>query len=419
MPKNLKFTSAEWQKINNYLSNQLQTESEPFGLPSKREKSVVMGTFNIRELGTVDKRSHEAWEFLTLIAKQFDLLAIQEVQDDLAGIRELRKRLGDEWGLVVSDTTGKTPGRRGSAERLAFLFNWKRVRRTELASDISYDRTTVVDTLFENRSAFSATWQAHQQKLEEWEAENAVRVAQGKKKKSKPVITLPTFLTFIRQPHCASFEVIPIESSTDKPYEFLVVNAHLLYGKNEEERRWEFDALIEWLALRAKSKKTTYYENILMMGDCNLEFKDANTTRQEIETWLKTLNKSKLKSKKAAKANFPLIDPHPNPNRNPLRTNARQDQTYDQIALFTHDPRLPTYEANETAGTTPDAYDYGVFKFTDLFAAALFDAVADPDNGKGALETLSQKKQKWIISRTEWDISDHMPAWFRLPIPGA
>lgn len=179
------------------------------------------------------------------------------------------------------------------------------------------------------------------------------------------------------------------------------------------------EALIEWLALRAKSRESTYYDNILMIGDCNLKFEDLEETRKEMDEWLKTLNSTKLKSKKAAKANFPLLDPHPDPKRNPLRTNARQDQTYDQIAIFAHDKRLPDYRQNKSAGATPDCYDYGIFKFTDLFASALFDVQGFEESGKSPFEMLSKADQKWIIARTEWDISDHMSAWFRFPVPGA
>ena len=200
---------------------------------------------------------------------------------------------------------------------------------------------------------------------------------------------------------------MPIEGTNEEPYEFLVVNAHLLYGVNKEERLWEFIALIEWLTLRSKSRKRTYYENMLLMGDCNLEFENIKATREKVDKWLKNLNEKKLKHYTAARANFPLLSPHP--KHGILRSNVRQDQTYDQIAIFAHDDRLPTSDANNNAGTVPDQYDYGVFKFTDLFAQALFS------NEFGAL---SVDKQKWIIDRTEWDISDHMPVWFRLPIPG-
>lgn len=400
-----KFTEAEWKQI----ANLAKTSAEDYGLPQRRHKSVVIGTFNIRKLGKVTGRSTQAWDFLAMVCERFDLLAVQEVMFDLGGTLELLKRMvGTDLGLVVSDATGVFPGDRGNPERLVFLFKWTRIRRTELASDITYDRTKVVQTLFENRVAFSDAFKQHDQDIKDWKKKARKAKQEGRKKPDKPLIKLPTFLTFIRQPHCASFEVTGYNGA--KPYEFLVVNAHLLYGVNAYERKLEFDALIEWLTLRAKQRKRLYYENILMMGDCNLEFKDAGIKRTEIDAQMKLLNETKLKSKRAAKVNFPLLDPHPNPKRNPLRTNARQDQTYDQIAIFAHDNRLPTYKANKQAGTMPDGYDYGVFKFMDLFAKAL--------HGR-KFRALTKHQRDTITEKVEHDVSDHMPAWIRLPIPGA
>ena len=80
-----KYTAAEWETINQTLETRLNLEAEPFGLPERREKSVVLGTFNIRKLGPVESRSEQAWQFLTRVCRHFDLLAVQEVQDELAG----------------------------------------------------------------------------------------------------------------------------------------------------------------------------------------------------------------------------------------------------------------------------------------------------------------------------------------------
>lgn len=188
----------------------------------------------------------------------------------------------------------------------------------------------------------------------------------------------------------------------------LVVNAHLLYGTNKDERRWEFDALIEWLLLRAKQRSRTYYDNILMMGDCNLEFDDGAITRQEMDAELKALNKRKLRSKKAATVNFPLLTTHP--TEGDLLTNYRLNQTYDQIAMFGFDDQLPTPEANKKAGATPDGYDYGVFNFAQLFSQAL--------HGK-TFDSLTKTQRERLVKKGEFDVSDHMPAWIRLAIPGA
>jgi endonuclease/exonuclease/phosphatase family metal-dependent hydrolase len=398
-----KFTKSEWASINRLFS----TSSGDFGLPQRRDKSVVLGTFNIRELGKVKNRSTQAWDFIAETCERFDLLAVQEVADNLEGIAHIKGKLGQDFGLVMSDVTGVFPGDRGNPERLAFLFNWRRIGRSELASDITYDRSKIINTLFKKRATLQEAWELHLQKLGAWEEKKKIAKATGKKKPGKPAVALPIFLTFIRQPHCASFRVMG-RSGVD-PIDLLVVNAHLLYGINKKERLWEFEALIDWLTLRAKQRQRMYHQNILMMGDCNLEFEDLDIKRQEIDARLKKLNETKLKSKKAAKVNFPLLTKHP--TRGELKTSARKEETYDQIAIFAHDERLPTYEANKNAGKSgDDGYDYGVFDFANLFAEALYDR---------AFNQLTSPKQDYIFQRAKQEISDHMPVWIRLPVPGA
>ncbi len=403
-----KLTTAEWRKINDLLDSMTDAEAEErFGLPEHRERSVVLGSFNIRKLGKVSNRRAVAWDFLALICERFDLLAVQEVMDDLQGIRELMNRmLGTDFGLVISDATGVFPGERGNPERLAFVFRWTRVRRTELASDITYDRSQVVKTLFEKREAFDAAWKVHEDDLEKWREKVRQAKAAGKKKPDRPKPELPEFLTFIRQPHCASFEVLGHDD--EDPYEFLIVNAHLLFGTSADERRMEFDALIEWLARRSKQSQRIYHKNLLLMGDCNLMFETTGIIRDQIDADLKLLNKTVLKSKRAAKVNFPLLTPHP--TRGELKTTARMTETYDQIAIFAHDDRLPTHEDNHEAGDFLDAYDYGVFNFINLFSEALFGQ---------AYEALSESRKKTLVEKVEHEVSDHMPVWIRLQIPGA
>lgn len=396
------FTLQEWTRIHNRFDNEA---SSNFSLPIKENNSVVIGTFNIRELGKLGNRPDQAWGLLKKICLSFDLLAIQEVADDLSGLIHLKSLLTADYGLVVSDVTGTFPGDSGNSERMAFLFNWNRIRRTELASDITYDRSKVVETLFENRDLFNIAWEEYLIELGKYEEKCRIAEIEGKRKPSKPKPELPVFLTFIRQPHCASFEIVP--KPGNQPIGFLAVNAHLLFGERAFERKAEFMALIEWLYLRAKQAENMYHKNMILLGDCNLEFKDFNIQRTEIDDYLKSLNETRLTSKKAAKANFPLLSEHP--NNGFLATSARQKDTYDQIGIFTHNQELPDYTANATAGTMgKDGYDYGVFKFTDLIAKELFNS---------DYNALNKTNQDYIINRSQWDISDHLPAWIRIPIP--
>lgn len=160
-----KFTNTQWQKI----LLKLEESWQQFSLPQRRADSVVVGSFNIRKLGAVTTRSDHSWQFLKRILERFDLIAIQEVMDDLSGLEHLLSLLGDNYGMVVSDITGAKPGKSGNIERLAFVFNWKRVQRTALASDVTFDRSEIAGILYNNRTTFSKSMLAHAKKLDEWQ----------------------------------------------------------------------------------------------------------------------------------------------------------------------------------------------------------------------------------------------------------
>ncbi len=394
------FSDDEWIKINT-LFNQ---SSDIFSLPTRIADSVVIGSFNIRKLGQIKKRTQQSWQFLKKTIEQFDLLAVQEIMDDLSGFEHLVSLLGDDYGMVVSDVTGSKPGSSGNSERLGYIFNWKKIQRTALASDITFDRSEITNNLYDSRNDFNQAWLVHTEKIKQWKIKVTKRKAQGKRSPSRPSIKLPRFVSFIRQPHCVSFRIKG--NNNAQPYEFLVINAHLLYGSNKQEREWEFKALLEWLTIRAKCIDKLYHPNLLLLGDCNLDFDKIPVVREEINTFLKGLNRSVLKSKKAANANFPLLTPHP--IHGSLVTALRQKKTYDQIGFFSNDLRLPTPDDNKIAGSISGNYDYGVFNIANLIAHAL--------HGKN-IDNLTSKQKKIIYKKAEYDISDHMPVWMRLKIP--
>jgi hypothetical protein len=214
---------------------------------------------------------------------------------------------------------------------------------------------------------------------------------------------MPRFIQFIRSPHIASFRVKPKNGA--KPYEFSAINAHLLYGdaaKQKEERELEFKALLAWIIERARERDKNYAENIFLFGDLNLDFEEVDVRRRAIEKFIVDLNTRQLRGS-PVKVNFPFLDDHP-AFGTVFRTNARQDQTYDQIALFAEDRRLPPPQLNRHAGgTAGHGFNFGMFDFVRLF----FDTFP-------ALLNLSKRKR---YSKFEHDVSDHMPIWIRLPIP--
>ena len=91
------FTSAEWRRTR----EKLEAAPEWYGLPQREYGSVLIGSFNIRKLGSARSRNGDTWEFLADVCRSFDLLAVQEIMDNLSGLRRLMSLLGPEFSMAV------------------------------------------------------------------------------------------------------------------------------------------------------------------------------------------------------------------------------------------------------------------------------------------------------------------------------
>ena len=107
--------------------------------------SLLLATWNVRDFDSnkfgQGPRLRESFHYLAEIISRFDLVAIQEVNRDLAPLRRLLSLLGGDWDSLV---TGVTEGDSGNSERMAFVFNRKRVRFTGLAGQVVLPRTQLV-----------------------------------------------------------------------------------------------------------------------------------------------------------------------------------------------------------------------------------------------------------------------------------
>ncbi len=396
------FTKAEWVKIR----AELAKDPSKYGIPERVYGSVVLGCFNIRKLGKVSGRNADTWRFLAYACRHFDLLAVQEIQDDLSALKHLTKLMGPEFGLIVSDKTGAFPGEPGLSERLGYIFNWKKVQRTQVATDITYDRSKVLNTVYNNNTEIQEAFAKYASDLKKYETKLADhRAGKRKTKPGKPYIKWPVFVSFIRAPYCVSFEIHGHRDS--KPYQLMAINAHLYYGKTMADRRQEFDAVMDWIRGRVTENDRAYYPNFILMGDMNLDFDNPERDRPRIDKHLKTFNDA---SGKEVNINFPFLNVHKG-RKKVFKTNARLSETFDQIGLFCRDPRFPDYTKNATMEPGDDGRgpDYGVFNFVDLFSVAL--------KGKPLSKLSSDTKRANLIKRFEHKVSDHMPLWLRLPLP--
>ena len=411
------FTPNDWKKINDELTG----NEAKYRLPRRDNKSLVVASWNIRKFGKIHSKRRDShhFEFLSKIAKSFDLISVQEVMDDLSSIKKLKELMNkgitspeNRYGLVLSDITGDIPGGPGLQERLAFLYRRDRVSRTEIASDISVDRGPVLrkmrDLAGKYVGAVVNLVEQHEESRDDffkW-GKKWVKTGRRPKSPSPPKLHFASFLNFVRSPYVVSFE---LGINSQNPYKIMAVGAHLVFG-TPEQRAEEFEALMDWISTRLSKPGRAYYQNFLLMGDLNLDI-DTERDRANIDKKVKEFARKISSSRRKTPVDiyFPFITPHPRGDGSiTLRSNAKLSQTYDQIGFFTVDKRLPKSENRNVLEVAGALKDYGVFNFTNLFSMAL---------KKKQYNDLTDKEQDTLVNRFHNTVSDHMPIWARLAMP--
>lgn len=97
--------------------------------------TLLLATWNIREFDspTYGDRKDEPLYYIAEIIDHFDLVAVQEVRDNLGALERLMDLLGSWWKYLLTDVTEGKPGNR---ERMAFLYDSRKVRFGGLAGEV-------------------------------------------------------------------------------------------------------------------------------------------------------------------------------------------------------------------------------------------------------------------------------------------
>jgi endonuclease/exonuclease/phosphatase family metal-dependent hydrolase len=199
-------------------------------VPAKAlDRNLLIATWNVRAFGDLTeewesseddtpKRDLHSLLSIAEIVSRFDVVALQEARENLKALRHLMKVLGPNWGLSLTDVTEGAPG---NGERMAFLFDTRRVVPSGLACEIVVPE------------------------------EQLERIEPGALNRQ-----------FARTPYAVSFR------SGDKT--FILVTLHVLYGEREEERLPELRAIAEWLAGWARDING-WDHNLIALGDFNID----------------------------------------------------------------------------------------------------------------------------------------------------
>lgn len=184
--------------------------------------TLLLATWNIREFG--DNRRGESLHYLAEIISRFDLIAVQEVSSNLAGLQKLVALLGHNWDYIVTDSTDGTAG---GGERMAFIFDKCKIFFRKMAGKIVLPE----NNLIEQKSQFA------------------------------------------RSPFCVAFQA--------GWFRFMLTTVHVYYGTSEKDnprRVEEIAAIAEFLKKRAKKED----ENYILLGDFNI-FNTGDETMKALE----------------------------------------------------------------------------------------------------------------------------------------
>ena len=203
---------------------------DPQGLnfvPAKSETQLLLATWNIQHFGSTERYDESFW-YIAEVLSRFDLVAIQEVKQSLRDLEIVTQLLGPWWRYIVSDVTMGDPGNR---ERLAYLFDSRKVRFSGLAGEI-------VLPAIEN------------------EAGNEYPARQ-----------------LVRTPYMAGFR--------SGWFEFILSTVHLIWGEEEADyapRVEEVQQLTNFLVKR-RSEHGAWSRNMILLGDFNMFDPDGVAAR--------------------------------------------------------------------------------------------------------------------------------------------
>ncbi len=195
--------------------------------PQKKvDGNLLLATWNLREFGgnKYGGRDDEPLYYLAEIISRFDLVAVQEIRDDLADLDRLVQILGRWWKVLFTDVTA---GQRGNKERTGFLYDSRKIIFGGLAGEI------VMPPIEGNNGGPSEQ--------------------------------------LARTPMIVGFRA--------GWFKFTICTAHLYYGadKADDPRRvQEIRDLAKFLATEAKAK-TAWAQNMIVLGDFNI-FKTTDDT---------------------------------------------------------------------------------------------------------------------------------------------
>ncbi len=199
-------------------------------IPSKKlDSNLLIASWNIRGFGDLTrkwtsekndspKRDMHSVLCIAEIIRRFDVVAVQEVKANIKALRDTLKVLGQHWSMILTDVNR---GDAGNGERMAYLFDTRKVNLSGLAGEL------VVPN--------------------EWKHKFSENIFKEQ---------------FVRTPYAVSFK--------SNHQTFILITLHILYGKKSSDRIKELRGIAKWLSDWA-TDINAYDHNLIVLGDFNID----------------------------------------------------------------------------------------------------------------------------------------------------
>jgi endonuclease/exonuclease/phosphatase family metal-dependent hydrolase len=247
------------------------------------DRNLIIATWNVRSFGDLTKkwasddsdkveRDYHSLHCITEIVSRFNVVAFQEVRANLRALRYMLKLLGPNWGLLLTDVN---LGARGNWERLAFVFDRRKLELSGLACEIVVPPEYI------------------------------------EKEKIKPD---ELGRQFARTPYAVAFKTLGMPDKPESVKTFILVTVHVIWGDKVGPRTKEIKAFAQWLSNWANYIHA-WDHNLITLGDFNIDKPTSKRFKAFTSTGL-SIPEDLKKAKRT-------IDTDPT------------EALYDQIAWFT------------------------------------------------------------------------------------
>lgn len=120
-------------------------------------ETLLLATWNVRDKFKHGPRLAESFHYIAEVIAAFDLVALQEVNEDMRPFEKVMELLGPSWRYIATDLT---EGRSGNGERMVFVYDSNKVQFKHIAGEVVLPKEALIEGTQFARSPFLVRFQS-------------------------------------------------------------------------------------------------------------------------------------------------------------------------------------------------------------------------------------------------------------------